>query len=180
MIQFNLIARIADDKNHFADFIHVAHQAKNLCNIDVQFTFVGAVQNEGLYKTLMRMAELLEVDNLIQFTRASIKYNDLPEHLKKGYFINYCVGNSIGYSSIESIKQGFKTIFYNVDDRWIHIMTPGIISFCKDKQDLLQIIKMIATDKAMIDRQLEQENKALLPHFSLTKNEADILVRTMI
>ena len=180
MIQFNLIARIADDKNHFADFIHAVCEAKNMLNIDVYFTFVGAVQNEGLYKSLMRMAELLKVDHLIHFTRESIKYNDLPGHLKKGYFINYCVGNSIGYSSIESIKQGFKTVFYNVDDRWIHLMMPGVISFCKDQLDLLRIIKEIDADKAMIDRQIEQENKALLPHFSLTKQEAELLIGTMV
>ena len=180
MIQFNLIARIADDKNHFADFIHVVREAKNVWNIDVQFTFIGAVQNEGLYKALMRMAELLKVEHLIHFTRESIKYDDLPEQLKMGYFINYCVANSIGYSSIESIKQGFKTVFYNVDDRWTNIMNPSSMSFCRDQQDLLEIIKWIDADKAMIDRRLEQENKALLPHFSLTKKETDLLIGTMV
>ncbi|MGN6617587.1 MAG: hypothetical protein ACTHJ5_10480 [Ilyomonas sp.] len=180
MIQFNLIARVADDKNYFVDFIHVVHQAKNLYNIDVQFTFVGAIQNEGLYKALARMAEVLKVDHLIDFTKASVRYDDLPGDLKKGYFLNFSVGNSIGYSSIESIKYNFKTLFYNVDPKCVAVMQPGLLSFCKNYNDLLEIIKMIEADKVGFDEQLERENKALLPGFSLTKKEADLLITTMI
>lgn len=180
MIQFNLIARVADDKNYFVDFIHVVHQARYLHKIDVHFTFVGAVQNEGLYKALVRMAEVLKVDDLVHFTRASILYDNLPEDLKKGYFINFSVGDGIGYSSIESIKHHFKTVFYNVDERLVPIMKPGRISFCKDYYDLIDIIKKINADKATFDQQLEQENRTLIPGFSLTKKEADLLIATMV
>jgi hypothetical protein len=180
MIQFNLIARIADDKNYFVDFIHVVHQAKKLYNIDVQFTFVGAIQNEGLYKALMRLTEVLKVNHLIHFTKASIRYEDLPENLKQGYFLNFSVGNCIGYSSIESIKHNFKTLFYNVDERLITIMKPDLISFCKNYSNLLAIIKKIDTDKATFDQQLDHENKVLLPSFSLNKKEADMLIAAMI
>jgi hypothetical protein len=180
MLRFNLIARIADDKNYFVDFIHVVHQAKNLYNIDVQFNFVGAIQNEGLYKALMRLAEVLKVDDLIHFTKASIKYEDFPEDLKNGYFLNFSVGNCIGYSSIESIRHNFKTLFYNVDERSATSMKPGLVSFCRNHNDLLQTIKMIDADRAVFGQQLEQENKALLPHFLLNKKDADLLIATMI
>ena len=175
-----MVARISEDKNFFVDLIHVIYRLKTEYDTVVKLNFIGAISSEGIYRILVRLIDLLELNDQVNFTKISIRYEDLSDEVKKGYFINFSIGNVIGYSSIECMKYNLKTIFYNIDENHERDMEPNRMSFCSDRYALIELIKAISLDADSINGILYAENKSLYAKYLLSTSEADLLKSTMI
>jgi hypothetical protein len=179
-MEFNLISRISEDKNFFVDLIYVIYRVKTEYDTVVKLNFIGAISSEGVYRMLVRLIDLLELNDQVNFTKISIRYEDLSDEVKKGYFINLTVGNFIGYSGIECMKYNLKAIFYNVHEIYERYMEPNRMSFCSDRYALIELIKAISLDADSINDILYAENKRLYAKYLLSTSEADLLKSTMI
>jgi hypothetical protein len=179
MIKINVVARIADDKNHFLDLIYLLHKLKEENINDVQVLFIGAIQNYGIYENILNMANLLSVSSQIAFTKASIRINDLSPEIKQGYFLHFCAGDFIGYSGIESINDGLKNIFYNAD-RQIRPDTGTTSYVCADINSLIEFVKRLTRDQAFVDQEIKQNSIKILNDFVLMPNDKTILLSMLI
>lgn len=179
-MEFNLISRISGDKSFFVDLIYVIYRVKTEYDTVVKLNFIGAIQSKEIYRILVRLIDLLELNDQVNFTKISIRFEDLSDEVKKGYFINLTVGNFIGYSGIECMKYNLKTIFYNVDEIYERYMEPNRMSFCSDRYALIELIKAIRLDADSINDILYTENKRLYAKYLLSTSEADLLKSTMI
>ncbi|WP_426584535.1 hypothetical protein [Mucilaginibacter sp. R-33] len=174
MIRINLVARIAGDKNSFLDLVYVAHKLKQSNIEDFMITFIGVIDNVSIYQNITRMAELLGVANKIDFTRKSIPMANLPDDIKNGYFFNFTVGSFMGYSSVDSINLGFKTIFCNADNRLKNELYP-YCNVCPDLNSAINFITLIHEDAAAVDKQIVVNNQLMKASFLLNTYEASLL-----
>lgn len=175
MIQFNLVARINDDKNSFLDLVYTAYQLKISGFEDFNILLIGGIYNKGIYQNIVRMAELLNVSRQISFTMHSVPIAGLPENIKAGFFINFCVGEFIGYSGIESISMGLKNIFYNCD--------PGLagepsqyINVCRDIKELIALFKLIMNDCEGASRQINLNAGLMKETYALSEADEKALL----
>lgn len=175
MIKLNFMSRISLDKNFFVDLVYLVYKLKNDHNTLVNLYFIGAIEHGGIYETLVRVIKVLNVQEQVSFSKRSIRYNEMSEDVKSGYFINYSVGWFLGYSSLECMQQNLKTIFYNIDPHYSHTMKDGYSCYCADLDSLTNLIKTISMDKAGMDSKLLLENKQVLSQFVLQNNEASVL-----
>jgi hypothetical protein len=179
MIQFNLVARINDDKNSFLDLVYAAHKLKLSGFEDFNILFIGSVYNAGIYRNIVRMAELLGVTDQISLTKKSIPIASLPVNIKEGYFINLSVGGFIGYSGIESMKLGFKNIFYNCDKKLIK-GPRKYINVCPDLDAVIELFKLIMKDSAGIDRQILLNDAEMTATYALDEPGNATLLSLML
>src|SRR4051812_31062162 len=115
MIKLNVVARIAADKNSFPDLIQVLYELKKQDVTQVHILFIGNIYSTAVYENIIKQATRFDVLSNIEFTKRSIPIDELSDSIKDGYFINFTIGSFAGYSALESIKKGFKTILYNAD-----------------------------------------------------------------
>ncbi len=174
MIRINLVARIAGDKNSFPDLIYIAHQLKQYGVAAFIITFIGAIEDEGIYQNIIQRAQQLGVTDHIAFTKRSVPMAELPDELKSGYFFNFTVGSFMGYSSIEGINLGLKNIFCNCDQNIVDDQY-DCINICPDIDAAVELLLLINTDTAMVDRQLIANNQALKKSYLLTARENSLL-----
>ena len=179
MININVVARIADDKNFFLDLIYLLHKLKEENINDVEVLFIGAIQNYGIYEGVLNMADLLSVSSQISFTKASIRVSELPPDVQQGYFLHFCVGDFIGYSGMESIKNGYKNIFYNAD-RKVKPEARKHTNFCEDINALVAFVKRLAKEQAIVDEEINQNSLKILDDFALTANDKSTLLSLLI
>jgi hypothetical protein len=179
MIQFNLVARINDDKNSFLDLVYTAYQLKISGFEDFNILFIGGIYNKGIYHNIVRMAELLHVSSQISLTMQSVPMAGLPENIKQGFFVNLCVGEFIGYSGIESIRMGFKNIFYNCD--------PGLagepnqyINVCRDIDELIALFKLIMNDCEGVSRQINLNAGLMKEAYALSEPDKNTLLSMLV
>lgn len=175
MININVIARIADDKNYFLDLVYLLRKLKEDNIRDVQVLFIGAIQNYGIYENVLNMANLLSVSSQISFTKASIRIDDLSPEIKQGYFLHFCIGDFIGYSGMESIKDGRKNIFYNAD-RHVHFDTGTTKHVCADINALIDFVKRLTKEQTVVDREIEQNSIEILRDFMLKDTDKGALL----
>lgn len=178
MININVIARIADDKNHFLDLVYMFHKLKEQNITDVQVLFVGAIQNYGIYENVLSMANLLSVSSQIEFTKRSIRINDLSPEIKQGYFLHFCAGDFIGYSGIESIHDGLKNIFYNAD-RMVKMDGSKQSAVCGDINALIDFVKRLTIEQAVVDKEIAQNSIQILNNFVLTAEDKTFLLAAL-
>ena len=178
MIQINLVARIAGDKNSFLDLVYIAYKLKQNNINDFNILFIGDILNISIYQNIVRMADLLDVSANISFTKRSIPFSDLAPAIKDGYFINLTVGSFTGYSGIESLSMGFKTIFYNADKRHENEVTE-YINVCSDIPSVINLIKLINKDKLSVNKQMISNNSKMKSYYSLNDKETSLLLSFM-
>jgi hypothetical protein len=179
MIRINLVARVAGDKNAFPDLVKMAHQLKQQGMNGFVLTFIGAIEDNAIYENTIRLAEQLEVTEHIAFTKRSIPMPQLSEELKSGYFLNFTVGGFMGYSSIDSINLGFKTIFCNCDE---HLVDEeyDYINVCRNLNEVVKLLLLIDKDAATVDNQMTANNQHMKQSFLLTAEDASLLKSLML
>ena len=114
MITYNIVVRIANDKDFlspiFASFGRIKKEG-----VAFKFNVIGKIYSHPVYDRLTTLAAALDITGNIHFTKTSIRYIDLDEELKKGFFINYSLDDVVGYATMEAMNLGFKTILFNCD-----------------------------------------------------------------
>ena len=175
MIKLNFISRISLDKNFFVDLVYLVYKLKNDHNTLVNLYFIGPIENVDIYEILSHKINELNVQDLVSFSKRSIRYHEMSEEVKSGYFINYSVGWFLGYSSLECMQQNLKTIFYNIDPHYSHSMIDKYSCYCSDLNSLINLIRTISMDRAGMDSKLLLENKQVRSQFVLQNHEASVL-----
>ena len=177
MININVVARIADDKNSFLDVVYMLYQLKEENITGIQVLFIGAIQNYGIYENVLSMAGLLGVSSQISFTKASIRINDLPAEIKQGYFLHFCIGDFIGYSGIESIHAGLKNIFYNADRK----VEPERSKFvCGNISALIEFVKRLTLEQVTVDQEIRENSVEILNSFVLQPDDRSTLLSLLL
>ena len=179
MIQINLVSRIDDDKNSFMELVYAAHKLKESGITGFHILFIGAVYKPVIYQSVVQMAGLLGVDSHIGFTKKSIPMAQLPPEIKDGYFLIHSIGDFIGYSGIESIDMGLKTIICNVDKNFAADRAKYINS-CEDIHAVIELIKLIDQDKEAIDRQIIANNIEIKKAYYLSDQDKNKLLSLLL
>lgn len=179
MIRINLVARVAGDKNSFPDLVNFAHQFKKQGVTDFVLTFIGAIEDNAIYENIMRTAKQHEITEHIAFTKKSIPMAQLSDELKSGYFLNFTVGSFMGYSSIDSINLGFKTIFCNCDESLADDQF-NYINICRNLNEVIDLLLLIIKDAPKVDEQIMTNNQLMKQSFLLTAADASLLKSLML
>jgi len=179
MIQINLVARIAADKNSFFDLVYLAYKLQQDQIQSFRILFIGDILNVSIYQNIVRLADLLKVSDKIDFTKKSIQYSELPESIQRGYFINFTIGDFIGYSGIESINLGYKTIFYNGDPN-AQFAKNNILGYCSDIDSLTKLFKIIDKNPVKADNQITANCLLKKEEFKLSGDDKQLLLSTML
>lgn len=166
MINLNVISRISEDKNYFPDLVKILYLLKNKGITDIQILFIGTVYSPKVYQNIMDMASRLNVSSNIAFTEKSIPMNELSDEIKSGYFINFTIGEFTGFSGLESIKNGFKTIFYNID-KSLKNECANVIAYCHTLDKLTDLIINISQNPAPVNEEITVCNQEMLNRFML-------------
>ena len=174
MILLNLVSRIDDDKNSFLDLVYIAYELKQAEIINFKVLFIGGIHKVSIYQNILRMAYLLGVTEHIDFTKKSVPLKDLPAEIKKGYFFNYTVGNFFGYSAIESVELGFKTIFCNCD-QFLSSEWSSYINFCPDIGSAIELIKLISREEEKVSTAIFENNIKMKAGYFLSQNDKTLL-----
>ena len=178
MIQINLVARVASDKNNFFDLVFIASELKKSGYTDFNFLFIGDIESTSIYQSILHLAGLLNVSEHIHLTKRSIPLAELSEEIKDGYFLNYSVGKFIGYSGIDSIAMGFKTIFVN-GDKALETEDMASANICRNIPEFIEFIKLLMTDTVAISNEIKASNIKMSEAFQLNKVDAALLLGTM-
>ncbi len=180
MITINIVARIAYDRNFVLDLIIAIAKLKEQSNHKIKLVFIGEVYDFSIYKNLVRLAILLEVENQVVFTKKNISIHELHQKLIEDnqYSLNFSNKDEVGYSAIDSIRRGWKTIFYNFNgkhptsDSHYTIFPTGVI-------ELSDFFKSIIENKAAMDKIINEENSMLSEDFTLNDCEQKKLLSWM-
>lgn len=178
MIQLTVVSRINEDKNFFFDVIFALYKLKENGIDDVLLLFVGDILSRAVYDDCCRLVKLFDLSQQVAFTHRSVRITDLPERVKAGYFVNFTIADFTGYSGVESVSLGYKTIFYNIDWKLANL-TPQSISMCPDIDSLIKLITEINTNREYTDSLLFEDNFRLKSRFLLGAEDCDFL-RSMI
>ena len=179
MIKLNVVARIAADKNSFPDLIFALHELNKQGITQVHFVFIGSIYSMAVYENIIEEATRLHVLPNIAFTKRSIPISELSEEVQQGYFINFTIGNFVGYSALESIKNGYKTILYNADPS-LEGESSGLINSCANLNELIGLIKKIDNNKTAVDTEIMAANQKMINRFCLDVSEKDNLLSMML
>ena len=158
-IRINIISRIAEDKIFFIDLLYAIAFLRREKKIDVKLNFIGAIYNYTIFNTLKRFIIVSGIDDLVSFTEKSIPISEISKS-SNDYYLNFSIGNFIGYSGIEATKNGFNTLFYNVDFDYDKQQYESII-FLSGLEDFIQILISLNVDKNKIDELIQLGNKDL-------------------
>jgi len=179
MIQINLVARIATDKNSFFDLVFLAYKLQQEQIQSFKILFIGDILNVSIYQNIVRLADLLRVSDRIEFTKRSIKYNELPQSIQNGYFINFTIGDFVGYSGIESINLGYKTIFYNGDAN-VEFSRNNVLGYCPNIDSLIELFRIIDKNPIKADNQITANCLLKKEEFKLSGDDKQVLLSMML
>ena len=179
MISLNVVTRITEDKNFFPDLIELLYRLKNKGINNVHILFIGEVYSQPVYQNIVDMASRLNVFPNIVFTKKSVPMNELSDEIKSGYFINFTIGEFTGYSGLEGIKNGFKTIFYNID-KSLKNERGDLIAYCRTLDELTDLVISISQDQALINEKIIACNQEMLDRFVLNNTMKDQLLSMML
>ncbi|WP_462267051.1 hypothetical protein [Mucilaginibacter sp.] len=175
MININVVARISEDKNSFGELLSLLEVLKQNNINTVRLLFIGPIESQAVYQQIISTANRLGVLSDIAFTKKAVPIDKLDEDIKAGYFINFTVGNFIGYSALESIKAGLKTLCYNTDKNCEEEFDSTLINMCANMDQLTYVIRLINDDKAKMDKELTICNLEMVKKFSLNRAESQQL-----
>jgi len=179
MISVNVISRISDDKNSFFDLVYAIHKLDEEGVKDISVLFIGDIISNSLHQAIQKLISLFDLGDRIKFTRKSIRFNDLPDAVKAGYFLNFTVGNFIGYSGIESVNMGFKTLFYN-GDKSLAEQTVSSASQCSDVRSLAKLLSNISSNQAEMDKLIAEDNLRMKGNFLLNAADKSFLMSVLL
>jgi hypothetical protein len=181
MVKLNLVSRVSVDKNFFVDLVYAIYQLKTKHGIIATVYFIGTLESEPVYQTVNRLVHVLDLEDQISFSKKPIRYDDMTDEVKSRFFINYCVGDFLGYSSIECLKHKLKAIFYNIEPEYSASMNSrAFVCYCRDMNSFIDLIRKIDSDEKRISEEVLKENQLLLTHFILQKNEEHMLASIMM
>ncbi|TWR25179.1 hypothetical protein FPZ43_17045 [Mucilaginibacter pallidiroseus] len=175
MIRVNVVARFSDDKNSFFALLFVLYKLKEKGINSISILFIGDIISESLYRNTLLLASILSVRNMVDFTKKSIRFINMPVEIKQGYFLNFTIGNFTGFSGIESINNGFKTIFLNADNS-LNDATVSSASQCRNTNDLIDLLENLTLDKPKWDKLIEAGNLAMKQRFMLSDTDRESLL----
>ena len=175
MIQINIVSRFTEDKNMFFAVLFAVHQLKEQGINDVTVLFIGDILSEALYRSTHTLIDLFDLSDRVNFTKRSIRFADMTEGMKQGYFLNFTIGNFVGFSGIESINNGFKTIFLNLD-RSLDDRTVVSASQCNSVDSFIALLKNLSTDKAFTDKLILEDNLSMKQDLHLNATDSSILL----
>jgi len=178
MIQLTVVSRVNDDKNFFFDVIFAVNQLQKIGIEGIKLLFVGEILSRAVFESCCRLTNLFGLTQNVSFTRKSIRITDLPENVKAGYFINFTIADFTGYSGVESVNLGYKTIFYNIDFKLAPI-TPETASVCQDIDALVKLIYKIVINPEVTNRLLIEDNLRIKNSFFLSDKDHSFL-RSML
>jgi hypothetical protein len=178
MIQINVVSRISEDKNVFFDLIYAIYQLQQTGINDVHILFIGEISNNVVYQDMRRLVKLFDLSSFVSFTKRSIWLQDLEESVKNGYFFNFTIGDFIGYSGVESVSLGYKTIFYNAETS-LSDKTTKSVSMCPDIPTLISLITKIKHNPELMDKQIISDNLKMKTNFAL-KDEDKLFLRSIL
>lgn len=174
MIRINIVSRISEDKNSFFDVIYLVKKLEEAGQQNIRLLFIGGITSNTLYNDMIKLVRLFELSEKVSFTRRSIRFDDLPAEVKEGYFLNFTVGNFKGYSGIESIKAGFKSLFYNVDKK-LSAKTQRSESQAENFEALRSLMLKIAGNKTVMDKLIMEDNLRMMKDFALNEEDKSFL-----
>ena len=174
-MRLNIVARLSRDKDFFFPCLNtIAKLKKN--GINCQMNFIGKIYHEDVHDKIINDSVDRDILELVSFTKKSIPISEWTNNTDD-YYLNACIGDFVGYSSIDGIKNGFKTLFVNIIPNINE--TPKDLSFCSDENDLFNLVKKIYSDMESMNKIIEQENKELLQNFYLADNEKELLLNIL-
>lgn len=173
-IRFNLVSRIASDKNFFGGPFNAVKRARAE-GLPVHLTLIGGIHNLGLFEKLERLVITLSIEDCVTFTKRSIPFHDFTEEKKGEYFLNFSVGDFVGYSSIEGVNRGLKTMFYNIEKEYHGGKLANSYCYCQDEEALVEKFRSIDNDKQAFDAKLIEENNGLKTQYALSFEEREFL-----
>jgi hypothetical protein len=179
MIQLTVVSRVNEDKNFFFDVIFALYKLKLNGIGGVHLLFVGDILSRAVYDDCSRLARLLDLSDTVVFTGRSVRITDLPEPVKDGYFVNFTIADFTGYSGVESVSLGYKTIFYNIDQKLAGV-TPRSASMCPDIESFVSLITGIVTNRELTDRLILEDNLRIKSHFLLSEGDRVFLRSTIL
>lgn len=170
-MNLNIVSRIAIEKDFFESYIRVISEMKRKHSINWKLNFIGEIQSQEIYNKILNLCEQASVSELISFTKRSIPFNELLNGVDD-YYIHRANARFIGYSAVESIKFGFKTILMNIEGSTLKFEER---SFCSNEEELFQLLYDLSVEKAKTDQIIIEENEILLKQFYLSDAEKDLL-----
>lgn len=179
MINLNVVSRIAEDKNSFPNLIEALHTLKIEGITDVHILFIGAIYSQQVYQNTLNLAGKLAVSSNISFTKTSIPLQELNDEVKNGYFINFTIGQFTGFSGLEGIRNGLKTILYNVDPT-LENERSNSTAYCCNTAGLVALIMAIRADQTKLDEEIKFCNRELINQFTLDSSSAKKLLNIML
>lgn len=176
MVLYNIVVRIDNDKDFLLPIFRVIADLKK-SGISVKFNIIGKVYSEKVYNKLMSFATEEGIAEDIHFTKESVRYLDLGDEYKKGFFINYSLGDVVGYSTMDAMSLGLKTILFNCDP---DIKTKSQkLSFCNIPSDLFDLTVRLTDNHEETTAQIIEENRQFRETFFLNKQESELLLTLM-
>jgi hypothetical protein len=173
MIIFNIVVRVDNDKDFLLPIFEAITEIKSK-GIEVRLNVIGHIYSERVYNKLISYAQTAGISENIFFTKKSIRYLDLSEEFTRGFFINYSLDDVVGYSTIDAMTLGLKTILFNCDPAITGKSTR--MSFCNTAEDLINVATKIAENEEEATATIISENKAFTQSFYLNKQESELLL----
>jgi len=144
MITIHFISRIAEDKNCFIPLVQKVKQLQEK-GIFLKLVFVGGIQSKTLYSKIILEIKKLTLEPYVSLTEKSIPLAEYSIDKLDDFYLHYSVGSFFGYSTMECISLGLKTLLFNVDENYQNEILP--FNFCISETDLLKKMELLATEK---------------------------------
>jgi glycosyltransferase involved in cell wall biosynthesis len=178
MVIFNLISRIAVDKDFFEPLLHSLGKLNHNISDRFKLNIIGDINDENIFIKLEMLTSKLSIADNVSFTKKSIGYKDLDKKMLDGYFLNFSIGQFVGYSTIEAIDLGLKTIVINADIDFEEVEIKDIW-YCNKIDDFYNLATEILKDEDKLGQKIIKENMNLKNNFFLTHKEADFLLNLL-
>ena len=175
-MRLNVISRINADKDFFSTYLKVVAELKK-SDINCQLKFIGAITCENTYNKILDNVVSDDIAELVSFTKKSVPMSEWTNDADD-YYLNVCLGDFVGYSSIDCVKDNFKALFVNVANYTIDEFA-DFLTFCSNENDLFNVLQKIHLDKEAINKIIEQENRSLLQSFYLLNNDEELLLNML-
>lgn len=175
-ITINVLSRISGDKNFFLDILYAVFLIKEKSNINLHVKFIGNIYDYNIYTMLERFAVISEIKDQVFFTKKSIPISEINTS-DFDYFLSFSIGDFIGYSGVETIKNKFKTLFYNVDPSIKEVKYNSLISL--DIKELQKVFYQIVVNKNQYDLLLQRESDLLLEELKFDKSTENKLLQIL-
>lgn len=174
MLVYNIVSRVSEDREYFVPLISCIGDIKGEIGNHIQLNVIGEIYNPYIYNNLKNLAADRGVTENIYYTEKSVRFADIEAEMLKGYFINFSVGTFVGYSTIEAIGIGLKTIIINVDPDINEELKE--VSYCNTIKDFYKLAVKMHSNEEAIRAQIVQENLHKKNGFFLNEKDKEFLL----